>query len=192
MAVSAGGGPDSSESTSVGEGSRAGAGANRQDVSAGGGPDSSESTSVGEGSRAGAGANHQAAASPFAGKYITLAATGLGLFMIFLDAMVVNVALPDIQHDFGGGEADLQWIVAAYTLADGRLDHDRGRRSPTATAAAASTSSRWSSSPLASAACGVAPGPPSSSWPGACRAPRRPPSTSRRSRSSAPRSPTRR
>ena len=28
----------------------------------------------------------------------TLVATGLGLFMIFLDAMIVNVAIPDIQQ----------------------------------------------------------------------------------------------
>jgi EmrB/QacA subfamily drug resistance transporter len=68
-------------------------------------------------SGADAGAPSLPVPSPFAGKHITLAATGLGLFMIFLDAMVVNVALPDIQHDFGGGESDLQWIVAAYTLA---------------------------------------------------------------------------
>jgi EmrB/QacA subfamily drug resistance transporter len=46
----------------------------------------------------------------------TLVATGLGLFMLFLDAMVVNVALPDIQKDLGGGESALQWIVAAYSL----------------------------------------------------------------------------
>lgn len=46
----------------------------------------------------------------------TLVATGLGLFMIFLDALIVNVALPDIQKDFGGGEQDLQWVVAAYSL----------------------------------------------------------------------------
>ena len=87
-------------------------------MSAGGGGDISQSASGGGRSRAGAGANRQGAEpSPFGGKRITLAATGLGLFMIFLDAMVVNVALPDIQHDFGGGESDLQWIVAAYTLA---------------------------------------------------------------------------
>ncbi len=47
---------------------------------------------------------------------ITLAATGLGLFMIFLDALIVNVALPSIQHDFQVGEAGLQWVVAAYSL----------------------------------------------------------------------------
>jgi len=46
----------------------------------------------------------------------TLVATGLGLFMIFLDALIVNVALPDIQRGFNVGEAGLQWVVAAYSL----------------------------------------------------------------------------
>jgi EmrB/QacA subfamily drug resistance transporter len=46
----------------------------------------------------------------------TLVATGLGLFMIFLDAMIVNVAIPDIQHEFGAGETGIQWVVAAYSL----------------------------------------------------------------------------
>ncbi|WP_204800670.1 DHA2 family efflux MFS transporter permease subunit [Mycobacterium riyadhense] len=47
---------------------------------------------------------------------LTLVATGLGLFMIFLDALIVNVALPNIQHSFGVGEDGLQWVVAAYSL----------------------------------------------------------------------------
>ena len=47
---------------------------------------------------------------------ITLVATGLGLFMIFLDALIVNVALPSIQESFKVGEAGLQWVVAAYSL----------------------------------------------------------------------------
>jgi EmrB/QacA subfamily drug resistance transporter len=47
---------------------------------------------------------------------ITLVATGFGLFMIFLDALIVNVALPDIQRNFNVGEAGLQWVVAAYSL----------------------------------------------------------------------------
>jgi EmrB/QacA subfamily drug resistance transporter len=47
---------------------------------------------------------------------LTLVATGLGLFMIFLDALIVNVALPDIQRSFAVGEAGLQWVVAAYSL----------------------------------------------------------------------------
>ncbi|HWZ86288.1 MAG TPA: MFS transporter [Thermoanaerobaculia bacterium] len=46
----------------------------------------------------------------------TLAATGLGLFMIFLDALIVNVALPSIQTDFQVGESGLQWVVTAYSL----------------------------------------------------------------------------
>jgi EmrB/QacA subfamily drug resistance transporter len=47
---------------------------------------------------------------------ITLVATGLGLFMIVLDALIVNVGLPSIQASFGVGEAGLQWVVAAYSL----------------------------------------------------------------------------
>ena len=46
----------------------------------------------------------------------TLVATGLGLFMIFLDALIVNVAIPDIQRQFSAGESGLQWVVAAYSL----------------------------------------------------------------------------
>src|SRR5262245_39771868 len=46
----------------------------------------------------------------------TLAATGLGLFMIYLDALIVNVALPAIQSDFGVGESGLQWVVTAYSV----------------------------------------------------------------------------
>src|SRR4029079_5174793 len=37
-------------------------------------------------------------------------------FMVILDATVVNVALPSIQEDLGLSEANLQWIVNAYTL----------------------------------------------------------------------------
>ena len=47
---------------------------------------------------------------------LTLVITGLGLFMIFLDALIVNVALPAIQAGFGVGEEGLQWVVTAYSL----------------------------------------------------------------------------
>ena len=40
-------------------------------------------------------------------------------FMVVLDATVVNVALPSIQRDLGLSEANLQWIVNAYTLVFG-------------------------------------------------------------------------
>ena len=46
----------------------------------------------------------------------TLVATGLGLFMIFLDATIVNVALPGIQRQFDTGESGIQWVVASYSL----------------------------------------------------------------------------
>lgn len=65
----------------------------------------------------------------------TLVATALGLFMIKLDATVVNVALPDLQAQFRVGEQGLQWVVAAYSLtmamfvmAGAALADRRGRR----------------------------------------------------------------
>jgi EmrB/QacA subfamily drug resistance transporter len=45
-----------------------------------------------------------------------LAATVLGSGMAFLDGTVVNVALPHIGAELGGGVAGLQWTVNAYTL----------------------------------------------------------------------------
>jgi EmrB/QacA subfamily drug resistance transporter len=46
----------------------------------------------------------------------TLAAAVLGFFMITLDAVAVNVALPSIRGELGGGIAGLQWVVDGYTL----------------------------------------------------------------------------
>lgn len=46
----------------------------------------------------------------------TVIATGLGVFMIVLDALIVNVALPDLQASFHVGEAGLQWVVAGYSI----------------------------------------------------------------------------
>ena len=46
----------------------------------------------------------------------TLAAAVLGFFVVTLDAVVVNVALPSIRADLGGGITGLQWVVDAYTL----------------------------------------------------------------------------
>ncbi|MEV4109929.1 MFS transporter [Nonomuraea sp. NPDC049695] len=45
-----------------------------------------------------------------------LAAAVLGFFVITLDAVIVNVALPSIRHDVGGGITGLQWVVDGYTL----------------------------------------------------------------------------
>ncbi|WP_175903139.1 MFS transporter [Burkholderia seminalis] len=46
-----------------------------------------------------------------------LAATCVSYTLVLLDASIVNVALTDIAHTFGGRVAGLQWIVNAYTLA---------------------------------------------------------------------------
>jgi EmrB/QacA subfamily drug resistance transporter len=51
----------------------------------------------------------------------TLIASILGSSMAFIDGSVVNVALPSIQHDLGGGLATQQWVVDAYLLTLGSL-----------------------------------------------------------------------
>jgi EmrB/QacA subfamily drug resistance transporter len=51
----------------------------------------------------------------------TLIATILGTSIVFIDSSVVNVALPRIQEDLGGGLAAQQWVVDAYLLTLGSL-----------------------------------------------------------------------
>ena len=46
-----------------------------------------------------------------------LAVAVAGSSMVFLDATVVNVALPDIGRDFGAGMSELQWVLNSYLLA---------------------------------------------------------------------------
>jgi MFS family permease len=50
-----------------------------------------------------------------AGRWV-LAATVLGSSVAFLDATVVNIALPTIGRDLGAGASGLTWTVNAYTL----------------------------------------------------------------------------
>src|SRR6204780_545693 len=47
----------------------------------------------------------------------TLGIVSLGLFMVVLDNLVVNVALPSIHRDLGASIQALEWTVNAYTLA---------------------------------------------------------------------------
>ena len=47
---------------------------------------------------------------------MALTACVLGMFVITLDAVVVNVALPSISRDLGGGITGLQWVADGYTL----------------------------------------------------------------------------
>ncbi|HEY9304588.1 MAG TPA: MFS transporter [Mycobacterium sp.] len=45
-----------------------------------------------------------------------LAVICLSVFVISVDATIVNVALPTLSHELGADTAQLQWIVDAYTL----------------------------------------------------------------------------
>src|SRR5919205_1058363 len=54
-----------------------------------------------------------------ANPWVVLVLICLAQFMVVLDATVVNVALPSIQNDLDLSEANLQWIVNAYTLVFG-------------------------------------------------------------------------
>src|ERR1700712_3609504 len=59
--------------------------------------------------------------SPTVRKGWTLALVSVGLFMVVLDNLVVNVALPSIKNDFGASVQSLEWTVNAYVLAYGVL-----------------------------------------------------------------------
>ncbi len=51
--------------------------------------------------------------------WIVLVLICIAQFMVVLDSTVTNVALPSIQKDLGLTEANLQWIINAYTLVFG-------------------------------------------------------------------------
>ena len=58
---------------------------------------------------------------PATRKQLTLVACILGSSIALLDGTVVNVALPTIQRELGGGLAAQQWVVNAYLLTLGSL-----------------------------------------------------------------------
>ena len=67
----------------------------------------------------------------------TLVAVCTTTFMLLLDITVVNVALPNIQHDLDASLTGLQWVVDAYALTlaaliltAGALADRYGRRRP--------------------------------------------------------------
>src|ERR1700743_3822443 len=64
-----------------------------------------------------------------------LAVICLGVFVISVDATIVNVALPTLSRELGADTAQLQWLDDAYTLGmsgpqltAGSLTHRYGRR----------------------------------------------------------------
>lgn len=88
---------------------------------------------------------------------LTLAAALLGFFIVTLDAVVVNVALPIVQRDLDTAISGLQWVVDGYTLmfaalllTSGVLADRIGARSAFAAGVVIFS--------LASLACGLAPG----------------------------------
>jgi EmrB/QacA subfamily drug resistance transporter len=54
-------------------------------------------------------------------RWVALIVLCAGMLMIVLDATVVNVALPSIQHDLGFSQSSLAWVVNAYLIAFGGL-----------------------------------------------------------------------
>ncbi len=57
--------------------------------------------------------------APHVNPWLVLVIVCMAQFMVILDATIVNVALPSIQADLEMSDADLQWIVNAYTLVFG-------------------------------------------------------------------------
>lgn len=49
---------------------------------------------------------------------VTLIAAYLGLFVGLIDANAVNLALPAIGDDLGGGMTGAQWTVDAYNVCE--------------------------------------------------------------------------
>ncbi|WP_037914227.1 MFS transporter [Actinacidiphila yeochonensis] len=99
---------------------------------------------------------HNAPASRRPGAAAALGAALLGFFVITLDALVVNVALPSIRTSLGGDITGQQWVVDGYTLmfaalllSAGSLSDRLGARRTFAVGLAVFVA--------ASAACGLAP-----------------------------------
>src|ERR687883_1933349 len=66
---------------------------------------------------------------------VTLIAAYLGLFVGLIDANAINLALPAIRRDLGGGISGAQWTIDAYNvtfaamlLTSGSLGDRFGRR----------------------------------------------------------------
>src|SRR2546422_3920048 len=52
-------------------------------------------------------------------KWIVALVVIFGLFMTILDSTIVNIAIPRLQNVFGADLAGVQWVLTAYTLAQG-------------------------------------------------------------------------
>ena len=52
-------------------------------------------------------------------RWIALGVLCLGQLMMVLDATIVNVALPSIQHDLHFSQGNLTWVIDAYLITFG-------------------------------------------------------------------------
>src|SRR5881409_883192 len=59
---------------------------------------------------------HSASSPVSINRWATLVVVCMAQFMVILDATIVNVALPSIQHGLHFTASSLQWVVNAYTL----------------------------------------------------------------------------
>src|SRR4051795_3641568 len=59
---------------------------------------------------------HSASSSTTTNRWATLVVVCMAQFMVILDATIVNVALPSIQHGLHFSNSDLQWVINSYTL----------------------------------------------------------------------------
>jgi MFS transporter, DHA2 family, methylenomycin A resistance protein len=98
-------------------------------------------------------------AAPAPGPGWSLAAALLGFFVVTLDAVIVNVALPAIRRDLGGGISGLQWVVDGYTLMFAALLLSAGSLSDRIGARRA-FGAGMALFAIASAGCGLAPSLP--------------------------------
>ena len=102
----------------------------------------------------------ETAATPRLGRHaaVVLAVTSAVVFMVFLDATIVNVAFETISRDLHAGTSRLAWVLNAYSLTfaamlipAGRLADRYGRRRVFLLGAAGFT--------VFSGLCGLAPDP---------------------------------
>ena len=52
-----------------------------------------------------------------ASKWKVLLSVVFGLFMVFLDSTVVNVAFQTLRREFDASLAESQWVISTYVLA---------------------------------------------------------------------------
>ncbi|MGH1554149.1 hypothetical protein ACRAWF_25990 [Streptomyces sp. L7] len=49
-------------------------------------------------------------------RWLVLIVLGVAQLMVTLDATVVNIALPQAQHDLGFSDGSRQWVITGYAL----------------------------------------------------------------------------